>query len=544
MPKNSTMQFWCGKQMTVKLKIICSSTPNTSSFRKSTRNIFFPVKENEKEKEDFSMYKYFQSFCDIMNNSKFDGGNLDFVIYTNAKLNNRLRWFIEADFQTRTRSALNLLGGSGEFFKVRRTDECIKTLLDFSNKDFNDLLEEIENVFRDSNENIKADLIKKYSAELDNQVFFLKKGAVRFTARFKKYENLNPVEMKLHEVFSNGNKMQTMMSTNEQLIEALKFKNQSQSRLRYFKEADVEKFFEKCIIATNQPNYEELVNHITENFKGMQGSVSDDLYAKLMFVDLRKMIYSWLDCKENGFCHFLKITEFTELSAKVLCTIADLKLGISTNLFKCAMENFCIKFASCSPLENLIDSNFPRVVYKSTEEGFLTCLKVYQIFHNKKQDYHYFKLTNVPHFEKEINSFKDANSEVYFLLDDNCPESKVSYDFFKSDLVGNKIKLIFLTSTEDRVTHFFRNQHFHSIDDSKNNMNLLDNISQEKLLQKSVSFQGVELTLQELLPTENLRALISDEIVEKLIQQKRIEIETALPELQLDCNTPNPPFTN
>ncbi|XP_058454154.1 uncharacterized protein LOC131432097 [Malaya genurostris] len=495
--------------------------------------LFFPVREDEKVKGEFSMYKYLQSFYDIMNNSKFNGGNLDFVIYTNVKLNDSSEWFVEAGIQTT--SALKLLGGSGEFLKVQNTDERIMTLLDFSNKDFNDLVKEIENAFRDSNEKIKTDLIKKYNAELDNQVLFVKNGEVRFSDRFKKKENLNPAEMKLYEVVSNGDTMQTMMSTNKQLIDALTSKKQSKSRFRYFEQKYVEKFLEKCIIASNQPNYEALEFQITENFKGMQGSVSDDLYAKMMFVDLRKIIYSWLDCKENDFCDFLKITKFTELSAKVLFTIADLKLENPTNFFKYEMENFRIKFASCSPLGNLIDSNFPMVVYKSTEEGFLTCLKVYQIFQDHKLNYHYLKLTDLRHFEKEINSFKNSNSDVYVLLDDNCPESKISYEFFQSDSISNKIKLIFLTSTEDRAKNFFRNKPFYSIENSKDNMKLLSKDSQEKLSHKSVSFQGVELTLHELLPTENLRTLISDEIVEKLIQEKRIEIGVALPELKLDC---------
>ncbi|XP_058454107.1 uncharacterized protein LOC131432074 [Malaya genurostris] len=506
---------------------------------------FFPVKDDEKVNGAFSMYKYLQSFYDIMNNSEFNNGNLDFVIYTNAKLNNSSGWFIEAGIQPT--SALNLLGGSGEFFKVQNTDERIKTLLDFSNKAFHDLLEEIENAFGDSKKKEKndgvengedkfqTDLIKKYSTELNNKVLFVKKGAVRFTARFKKYENLSPLELKLYEHFSKEDKMQTMKSTNKQLIEALTSKNQSKSRLRYFEKIDVEKFFEKCIIATSQPNNEELEKHVIEKFKGTQKSVSDEYYADLMYAGLRKIINNWLDFMQDKLCPFLTITELTNHSNDVIRTIAKSKLEGQTQIFECVMENFRIKFASCSPLGNLIAFNFPMVVYKCTEEGLLTYLKMYQIFHDHKQIYHYLKLTDLPHFEKEINSLKDSNSDVYILLDDNCPESKVSYDFIQSDSISNKIKLIFLTTTEDRTKNFFRNQPFYSIEDSKDNMKLLSKDSQDKLSQKSVAFQGVELTLHELFPTKNLHALISDEIVEKLIQQKRIEIGVASPELKLGC---------
>ncbi|XP_058447762.1 uncharacterized protein LOC131428110 [Malaya genurostris] len=281
---------------------------------------FFPVKYGEKVKGEFSMYKYLQSFYDIMNNSKFNGGNLDFVIYTNAKLNNSSGWFIEAGIQPT--SALNLLGGSGEYFKVQYTDERIKTLLDFSNKDFNDLVEELENAFKYSNEKIKTDLIKKYSAELDNQVLFVRKGVVRLTSRFKKNENLSPAEMKLYEVFSKGDKMKTMISENKQLIEALTSKKQSKSRLQYFEKAYVEMFLDKFSIATNQPNNEELEKLIIEKFKRTQ----NELYAELMYARLQKIINNWLYCKEIKFCHFLTVTELTELAAKVHCTIADLKL--------------------------------------------------------------------------------------------------------------------------------------------------------------------------------------------------------------------------
>ncbi|XP_058450616.1 uncharacterized protein LOC131430023 [Malaya genurostris] len=237
---------------------------------------FFPVKEDEKVKGEFSMHKYFQSFCDIMNNSKFNGGNLDFVIYTNAKLHDSSGWFTKADIQT---EILKLLGSSGEFFKVQSIDERINTLLDFSNKAFHDLLEEIENAFtyrkeKDKNDEaengedkFQTDLIKKYSTELNNKVLFVKKGAVRFTTRFKKYENLSPLERKLYEYFSKEDKMKTMMSESKKLIGALTSKNQSKSRLRLFEKTDVEKFLEKCIIATSQPNNEELEKDIIKKFR-------------------------------------------------------------------------------------------------------------------------------------------------------------------------------------------------------------------------------------------------------------------------------------
>ncbi|XP_058466349.1 uncharacterized protein LOC131439404 [Malaya genurostris] len=504
-------------------------------------NHFFPVQD--RSKGDFSMYKYLVSFWDIMDSGEFDGSNHDFVINTNAGLNKEItHWFTDVDVQAK--GALKLLGDKGRFLKIKPIDKYVTKLMDYKNKDFNDLLQVMRDAFLNGRHEFEIHMFEKYRGALNNNVLVADKDVVRLAPRFIKKKRLNPPERRLRELLSEENKTleqwNTLTSRNVQLINVLKSKNDSINTLpRFITKAEVEHFLQNLTIAIEQPNNDDLEIVIKKQFQDQssrQDLASNEWYTQLMYANLRKMVYDWLDCKST-MCKFMTNNEWTKLSQEVLRIIAESKLETQTRIFKGKMENFLIEFRDCSPIESLIFCSFPVVIFTSTDQRLLTCLKVYRILQN--QYFYYFSLTDLqlPTICGELYSFiRNSISDVFIILEDNCPSFKHSSELLGSMLASNRVKLIFITSTEERATNFFKHRPFYStINDSLTNMNVLSQTSQEMLLQRSLLFQGFELTLNKLSLSEHLCALVNDEILEMLIQDKSIEIGTALPELHLKC---------
>ncbi|XP_058835922.1 uncharacterized protein LOC131692719 [Topomyia yanbarensis] len=508
--------------------------------QKLSERHLFPLLDADRNKGDFSMYKYLASFWDIKDNHEFEGSKHHFVIYTNGGLDEEIRhWFNDANDQTI--DAFKLLKNNEKFMKMNVSDKYVQELLHYKNKDFCNLRQVMHDAFLDKSTEFRTDLFEKYRGALNNIVLVVDNDMVRLAPRFIKKKKLNPAEFQLREQLLEDDKtleeLNSLTSRNEELIQVLKSKRDSINALpRCIERAEVEEFLRQLTFAFNQPvNLDDIIRKEFRNLSSMKDPDSNECYAQLMFTELHKFIYDWLDCNDSK-CKFLTKDEFMKLSEDVHRTIGRSKLDTHTEIFEGQMKKLRVKFDDCSPLSDSFVFVLPVAIVTSTDQGLLTCLKVYQMLQNHYYRYFSLKDLQLLAIRVELCKFlRNSNSEVFVLLKDNCPEFEFSTELLKSIPIKSQVKLIFLTSSQKRASKFFNNHQFSVIEDCENSMNQLKGRSQEWLLQRSVLFQGIELVLNELPRTELLRELIRDETLEMLMQGETIEIGTVLPELQLKC---------
>ncbi|XP_058466351.1 uncharacterized protein LOC131439406 [Malaya genurostris] len=493
---------------------------------------FFPDKD--KMKGDFSMYKYLASFLQISNSGRFAGSNYDFVIYTNAGIDKKfLHCFIETEF-------IHPLGSNGRFLKMNDEDEYVAKLLNHYNEDFNNLLQVLRDAFLNGVFE-SQEVVVKYRGALYNKVLVVNGDVVRLAPRFNMKNRLDLPEQKLHELLTKENttpeQRKALSIKNSQLVEILQSKEKSLNTLpRIIDREEVKHFLKKLTVAIDQPNYFSVENIIMDQLRKqspVKDTASKECYARLMYTKLHKLINDRLDHKSK--CHFLCKQELTMLFQDVHHTIAELKLDTFTSIFQGEMQKMCIEFSDRSPLDQLFDSEFPVALHKSTNEGLLTCLKLYQTLENHRYKYVPLNALEIPEIQDQFDVLLNSNSTNLVLLMDNCSNLQFSTKLLETIRNKSQVKLIFLTSSKDRATTIFNNQIFSTIKDCENSIDKLKEHSQRMLLKKSVIFQGMEVALNEL-PRPEL--FLKDSTLEKLLQNKTIEIGTALPKLQLNCYIP------
>ncbi|XP_058466353.1 uncharacterized protein LOC131439407 [Malaya genurostris] len=296
-----------------------------------------------------------------------------------------------------------------------------------------------------------------------------------------------------------------------------------------------EQFLQEFTFAINQPSNDELKNIIRNGFwrqSSMDDSYSRECYAKLMFTKLQELICKRLE--SDSMKEYLCRDDLSNLSQDVNHTLEGPKLKFPLVTFQDNMNRLLIEYSDCSPLRDLCD--FPVTVLTSTDQGLLTCLKLFQVL--PKNGYQYFSLEDLqlPAIHSEFFSFIHNPTSDFILLQDNCSGFRLSTELLESILAN--VKLIFITPTEERAKFFFGKQNYTSITDSESSLIQLEKSIQEKLLQRSVLFQGVELALKELPSFDLLKDLVKNETLEKLILNKTIKIGPVLPDLPPRCYIP------
>ncbi|XP_065087501.1 uncharacterized protein LOC135709203 [Ochlerotatus camptorhynchus] len=491
------------------------------------QRLLLPTTEAKKGDGDFSLYKYLLSFWDIERNEKF-AGRKQYVIFTNCELGMTvLEWF--EDCEKDVDGILKIPGGESRLLKMKFNDRFCDKLVEYGSRAFNELVDALKAIFIDGRTDVKTDVLRKYRGAIASKILVVDKTLVKFTPRFIKKKNLDPLELQLRKnLFRDDVTLQELISyvvTDSQLSADLTIKDNSLSTLPpAIDRKDVKLFFNRLIFAINQPNNAALEKIIYQELMArynspMQDPDSRESCTTLWYTKLQKMVNVWLDRKEGTYLERHELE--TELQA-ALHTFNCSKLDVRTEIFQGKMQNLRLEFTNVS----LSLSQVPLAIISNSQQGLLTSLKLYQIL--KGSQYRYFTFEDLQ-ISSVLGTLLDVlrkeSSPIYLLLKDNHPTFNFHTKLFKGK---SYTQIILLTYSKDRASSFFNGVPFTTVMDSDSNLTHLSKQSQHILKRRAVLFQGHERTLMKLPGYNSAKDLFKNDDLEKLI---RVETLTLGPEL-------------
>ncbi|XP_039449470.1 uncharacterized protein LOC120428516 isoform X1 [Culex pipiens pallens] len=498
---------------------------------KLTESSFFPVEDKEKAKGDFSVYKYLASMSDVTHNDGEFAGDKKFIIYTNCAIDNKIeRWFTKAEMK----DEFALLTNNKELFMNMNADENrVKNIVQFMNQDFIQLAKTIKTIFIDGITDYEVDIITKYRGALVQKVLLVEKKVARFTPRFIKRVKLTHNEMLLRQqLFAEDStlaQLQSFSTSDEKVVKTLTGKTNSENSLPYFiSDTEVFGYLKRLIFAVNQPDNEELKSTIQNDLKHFSPTKEDiacECYTELLYAKLQKMIFDRLSCTGLS-ARFLSNEDLCEELSTLQQTIEQSSSDWPTLKFNGVMQSLRVKFVKTMQLPN----RYPLALNTTTEAGLLSSLKIFQTVENQNYRYASFKDIKIVSFCKKLReTLAKSCKEIFLLLKDDGTKIECIDELLKVVLNNTKVKLILLTNDDNRATQFFGNHEYTTLKDSDTRLDKLDLQSQQMLFAKNVLFQGVELSLGEIIQTR--KELLKDTLLEKIIQDESIEIGEAPPEV-------------
>ncbi|XP_053687556.1 uncharacterized protein LOC128737035 [Sabethes cyaneus] len=508
---------------------------------KHTRTIgqldIFPTEKKSQDNGEFSLYKYVMSFSNMGNNNENVSGQKHFVIYTNANVNSSAEsCFVEADH--RTHNALNLLWTGRRFLKLKAGKEQIENIFHVANNDFNALFDGIASIFWDNGSELNVSLFEKYRGALNCKVLVVTGGAVRFTPRFVNNKNLNQPELQLRERIMAQDKDDGMLKAaskqHKQLAEILNANSRPKCKTesdlpRYIEKSEVEDFLQQLTFAVDQPDYKELEKIIKSDFQrhsSVTDSFSKKCFAEMMYTKLHQVINSNLDTDQ---LEFLKNDQLQNLIQEVRRLISGPKTTMHTDIFQAKMQSLQLEFDRIYLPRSLNFINQNTAIITSTEQGLLTSLKVYQVLRNRNYRYFSFQDLQPAVLQEELcNDLCNTQADLYLVLKDDNTRFEFCTKLVHKISSNRQVKIILLTHEKDYAKKFFREHTYQITDHSEIKQLTIE--SRQKLLQKTILFQGVELRLAELTHNEaKLPLPITNETFERLIQDEVVQIGPALP---------------
>ncbi|XP_065091533.1 uncharacterized protein LOC135712516 [Ochlerotatus camptorhynchus] len=134
----------------------------------------FPENNNEREKSDFSLFKYLRSYLEIQN--RFSGSKKCYI-FTNRTLNKAIQ---DNFLYCEAHQMLRMSNYEAKHFQLKSTNNIVNKLHDYINQDFETLIKAIIELFNGGH----ADsILNHYKSPLAN-VLSIRKGVLKFHEKF------------------------------------------------------------------------------------------------------------------------------------------------------------------------------------------------------------------------------------------------------------------------------------------------------------------------------------------------------------------------
>ncbi|XP_055592372.1 uncharacterized protein LOC129744060 [Uranotaenia lowii] len=500
---------------------------------KLTEGKLLPLSAKERNEGDFSLYKYLLSAWNINNNEDFEGAK-HLLIFTNAGLSSDLELYME-DASGEIEDCLKVNHSNARWLKFKATDEQLQLLADYASKEFDDLARNISAIMLESQTEFDEELIKKYRAALANRILVADKSFIWFAPRFVKGSKLEPLETLLrNKIFKDETYEQRtkFKVSNKNFNQILRSKDTTCVTLpKNISKEEVILFLSRLILAVGQPDNKKLQDIIKDDLGALCPShdrAMKNYFVMLAFKSLLELVNNCLETKPGIILKkdFLKekMVQTDELYRN------STKLNMYAAKFQAEMENLGLRFVDF----DLTTTKFPLLVLTSTSGGLLTRLKYFGKLQSYPHCCYNLKDLTVQSDRNSLYSMlKNQQGEFFVLL--NAYGSKlVHLDEIVGEILANPLnKLILLTNSKEPVVNLTKK--FIVIEDEISHWHLLDEPSQQTLMQRTVLFQNVEVTLSDLISLDPaLSSLLQGEILEHIIRDKTpFSIGPELPSLQV-----------
>jgi|GEM_PF-2848768 len=533
-------------------------------------------------KEPFNLQKYFISFRRIKQKQQYKEKIKDLTICTNADFSDDIKKEIERDCGRLTEERecddiLDIGGGKRYRFIFSENRNIVEKLKNAS--DLNRLAKELAKVVfgKEKSLNLKNELFKAYHIPLVKEILDKKstreggktKWHCKFKKNFKEKNNLSEEAELLRKAFEKealkidkninsknlwntaGEKKLNVSSTFGECTKPTggKLKRVSDEEVKQSLPNDpvvddeIKEFFEKLIFAVEQPNEERLGKLIRNKIFNSLDHLKDYVRAEMIYNYVQKRMLDWL--KKPKSTALLKKDDFFSEGAE---KVKEIMLSIPDQEYNSYIKekgiNFNNKSEELQKLKGFLNSKDKKILnFVSSEKNiFLSQAKVCQV--KKQVAWQLRALLNLKKFgdNKAENLFKD-NLLVIVCKNESQTERediKGLYNELANSIKDNEKKVVLITQGDSILADFFKEgclkNNYEEKSDETRVRGLDPNYLQEKLLKKTVIFQGQEKNLAYLLGIEDKESSnnrLSEEEVQKL--EKVVKHET-LSELILNEN--------
>lgn len=528
---------------------------------------------SEDSKEPFNLQKYFISFRRIKQKQQYKEKIKDLTICTNADFSNDIKKEIERGCGRLTNKdefddILDIGGGKRYEFIFDENKDIVERLKDAS--DLNRLAKELAKVIfgKGKSLNLKNELFKAYHVPLVKEVFDKKSGRAagkikwycEFKENFTKGNNLSKEAKLLRKAFKkealkidkniDSDNLWSTVSKRKLDVSSTfgkhtkptggKLKHVSDEEVKQSLpndpviDGEIKEFFEKLIFAVEQPNEEKLGKLIQDKIFNSLDHLKDYVQAEVIYNYVQKQMLDWL--KKPKSTALSKKDDFFSEGAK---KVNEIMLSIPDQEYNSYIKekgiNFNNKSEELQKLKGFLNSKDKKILnFVSSEKNiFLSQAKVCQV--KKQVAWQLRTLLNLKKFgdNKAGNLFKD-NLLVIVCKNESQTEReniKGLYNELADSIKDNEKKVVLITQGNSILASFFEEgclkNNYEKRPDKTGVRDLDPDYLQNKLLKKTVIFQGQERDLARLVEIEDKKLnnnRLSEEEIHKL--EKVVKCET------------------
>lgn len=342
------------------------------------------------------------------------------------------------------------------------------------------------------------------------------------------------------------------LSANDDLKTHLKQGNKVQEVIQTQRiqniDAEINGFLEKLVFAVNQPNEVELSNIIGREIGEEFNLIDTDLVTD----NFQKEMLDWMKEKgpkgEEG--RFLSKQDGKEFFEEAKQKMATLVMIGPTSQYSKKLKEYNVEFESTklAEINTFLTQDQKQILnLKSEHSTRLSAIKVNQALkgikdaggndlYKAKDSYIFTPLSKLMRLQnvvlRSFNAQKTGN-----LLVIECKNGASDIQNLYSELVkvirnNNNKKIILITKGDNELANKFKTDttisNNYKEEDNIDSLNDLTSQSQEKVLEKTVNFQGNDVPLRTLI-SDDQKNLITEEILVQLIGGTKIKVGDTIP---------------